>query len=459
MSYLDLDFKTPTQNKKNVKRAASRPFNKLLLVLSTFSAIITIAFVFLLPSSNTEAPSTQTNNLPIKQNNAIVETIDIPTQPNTTIEQSNTLRIEKPKLESSLSTKSITINHGDTLSSAFNKQGIKASVLYKVINDSKEGNLLKSIRKGEKFDFIFSNNKLSQLLYHPDITQTYSFSKNANGKFTSALSTNPLEAIPVYREGTIDSSLFLAASNSDIPDNITMNMVGIFGWDIDFALDIRKDDSFKLIYNELYQDGEKIKNGQILAAEFTNRGEIFQAILYTDLNGNSNYYSPDGKSMRKAFLRNPVKFSRISSRFTKSRKHPIHGFKRPHRGVDYAASRGTPIYSAGDGKIIFKGRKGGYGRTIIVQHGGKYTTLYAHLNSYNRKIKKWSRVKQGQTIGYVGKSGTATGYHLHYEFRLSGVHRNPLTVKLPAARPINKQYKDSFNQTKDKLLSMLRIMG
>ena len=163
--------------------------------------------------------------------------------------------------------------------------------------------------------------------------------------------------------------------------------------------------------------------------------------------------------MRKAFLRNPVKFSRISSRFTTKRWHPVLSKWRSHKGVDYAASRGTPIFAAGDGRVVHKGRKGGYGRAIVIKHGGKYTTLYGHLNSYNKNIRQGKRVKQGQTIGYVGSSGLATGPHLHYEFRVSGVHRNPLTVRLPAAQPINKKYKDSFLQAKDKLLNMLRIMG
>lgn len=461
MSYLDLDFKISKQNSNPRNRALSRSFNMRLFIFSAISAFMALSLVILLPStSDNKISTTQILNLATQPNSAIAEVAAIPSESFQLAikEKTESSPLNRP-LETSLSSKSITIKHGDTLSSAFDKQGIKPSVLYKVMNDSKEGGMLKSIRKGERFEFIFSNNKLIQLLYHPDMIQTYSFSKNSKGQFISALSRNPLEAIPVYREGIIDSSLFLAAAKNDIPVNVIMNMVAIFGWDIDFALDIRKGDSFKLIYSELYQDGVTIKNGQILSAEFTNRNTTYQAILYTDPKGNSNYYSPDGKSMRKAFLRNPVKFSRISSRFTTKRWHPVLSKWKSHKGVDYAASRGTPIFATGDGRVVYKGRKGGYGRTIVIKHGGKYTTLYAHLNSYNRKVRSGSRVKQGQTIAYVGSSGLATGPHLHYEFRVSGAHRNPLTVKLPAAQPINKKYNASFQQTKDRLLNMLRIMG
>ncbi len=477
MSYLNLDFKKPIQNVKHGKNKLFPSFFRPVFILSIISAIIAISFVaFLSRSPKTTLPITEPIALKTQPSTTNKETIPIPSNRTKTniaiapvVEKTPTTKFSTPIAEKKspqmlpeaipLIKKSITIKNGDTLSSAFNNQGISASVLYNVINDSKDGRLLKSIRQGEKFDFIFKENKLTKLLYHPDITQTYSFSKDSSGKFTSKLNTNPLDATPVYREGVIESSLFVAAANSNIPVNIIMNMVGIFGWDIDFSLDIRKGDHFKIIYNELYQDGVKIKTGVILAAEFTNRGKTYQAVLYTDPKNDSNYYSPDGKSMRKAFLRNPVKFSRISSRFTTKRWHPVLSKWRSHKGVDYAASRGTPIYAAGDGKIIHAGRKGGYGNTVIIKHGGKYTTLYAHMNSFNKNVRKGRRIKQGQTIGYVGSTGLVTGPHLHYEFRVSGVHRNPLTVKLPAAQPINKKYKSDFDINKDKLLNMLNVMG
>ena len=231
----------------------------------------------------------------------------------------------------------------------------------------------------------------------------------------------------------------------------------MFGWDVDFALDIRKGDSFSLLFEQHYLDGEKLRDGKILAAEFTNQGNKYRAILFTDPEGNSQYYSEDGKSMRKAFLRSPVDFRRISSTFQRERFHPVLGKKRPHRGVDYAAASGTPIKAAGDGKVIFRGVKGGYGNTVVLQHGSNITTLYAHMSRFRKGVTSGSRVKQGQTIGYVGKSGLATGPHLHYEFRINGVHRNPLTVKLPDAAPIQAKYKAEFMEQSRQLLAQLDL--
>lgn len=238
-----------------------------------------------------------------------------------------------------------------------------------------------------------------------------------------------------------------------------MQLASIFGWDIDFALDIRKGDHFSLLYEQQYLDGEKLRDGRILAAEFTNQDRTYQAVLFTDPKGRGLYYAPDGSSMRKAFLRSPVDFRRISSKFQRERYHPVLGKKRPHRGVDYAAKIGTPIKAAGDGKVIFRGTKGGYGRTVIVQHGGNITTLYAHMSGYRRGVTTGTRVQQGQIIGYVGKSGLATGPHLHYEFRLNGAHRNPLTVKLPDAKPIAAEYRELFQIQSKQLLAQLKLFN
>jgi murein DD-endopeptidase MepM/ murein hydrolase activator NlpD len=255
--------------------------------------------------------------------------------------------------------------------------------------------------------------------------------------------------------GTINSSLFVAAQKAGLPDNLTMELANIFGWDIDFALDIREGDKFTILYEELYLDGEKVENGDILAAEFINSGKIFQAIRYTDQGGNTDYYSPDGKSMRKQFLRTPVEFSRISSGFSLGRKHPVLNRIRAHKGVDYAASTGTPIKATANGKIIHRGSKGGYGNAIIIQHGTQYSTLYAHMSRYKGGLRKGSRVKQGQIIGYVGSSGLATGPHLHYEFRVNGVHRDPLRVKLPGAPPLDKKYMADFKVKASNMIARL----
>ncbi|HEB99883.1 MAG TPA: M23 family peptidase [Thiotrichales bacterium] len=293
----------------------------------------------------------------------------------------------------------------------------------------------------------YERNRLERLLV----------SRAADGFKAEVIERAP-ERATAHATATIDSSLFLAAQKAGLSDNLTMELAGIFGWDIDFALDIRRGDRFTVIYEELFLDGEKIGNGDILAAEFVNQGHVYRAVRYTDASGRTSYYAPDGHSMRKAFLRTPVAFSRISSRFSLGRKHPILNRIRAHKGVDYAAPYGTPIKATGDGKVIFIGRKGGYGKAVILRHGSRYTTLYAHMSRFARGLHSGSRVRQGQVIGYVGKSGLATGPHLHYEFRINGVHRNPLTVKLPAAAPIDRRYRADFEQKSRTLLAQLDLV-
>ena len=259
--------------------------------------------------------------------------------------------------------------------------------------------------------------------------------------------------------GTIDSSLFEAGQRAGLSDNIIMQMAEIFGWDVDFALDIRAGDRFALLFEEQLKDGERIGEGPIVAAEFTNRGRRIRAIRYVDPTGRADYFSPDGRSMRKAFLRTPVNFTRISSRFSFSRRHPILHKMRAHRGVDYAAPRGTAVKASGDGRVVFAGRKGGYGRTVILQHGSAYTTLYAHLARIPKGVRPGKRVEQGQVIGSVGSTGLATGPHLHYEFRVRGVHRDPLKVKLPQAAPLAEGYMADFREKAGPLLARLELSG
>ena len=227
------------------------------------------------------------------------------------------------------------------------------------------------------------------------------------------------------------SSLFLDGKKAGLSEKLIIQLAKIFAWDIDFALNIQPDDQFTLIYEKLYVDGEEYDTGNILAAEFVTRGQIFRALRYLSNRGKVNYYDPEGNNLRKAFLRTPVEFTRISSRFNLRRRHPVLNRIRAHKGVDYAAPKGTPVRATGNGRIRFMGTQRGYGRVIVVQHQQKYTTLYAHLLHFDKKIRRSTTVRQGQVIGYVGKSGLASGYHLHYEFRVNKIHRNPLTVKLP----------------------------
>ena len=256
--------------------------------------------------------------------------------------------------------------------------------------------------------------------------------------------------------GVIQSSLFEAGVVAGMSDRITMDMAGIFEWDIDFIQDVREGDAFTVIYEEIWRDGVKLRNGAIVAAEFVNQGKAYRAARYKDATGRSDYYTPDGRSVRKAFIRAPINFTRISSNFNPSRRHPVLNTIRAHRGVDYAAPTGTPIRAAGDGKVLFRGIQGGYGNVIILQHGSNITTLYGHMSKFG-KTRVGGRVKQGDVIGYVGKSGLATGPHLHYEYRVNGAHRNPRTVSLPPADPVPAEYQEDFRTATDTLWQQLDL--
>ncbi|PHS69765.1 MAG: peptidase M23 [Methylophaga sp.] len=363
------------------------------------------------------------------------------------------------KIEPNITWKEISVKSGDNLSLIFSRVGLSASDVYHVAQLGKEIKPLLNLKPGQIIRFGIDNESsdkkiLKQLDIQLSAIKKLSITATDNG-FVANTTTRDLEKRQSHASGTIESSLFEAGLQSGLSDKLVMELAYIFGWDIDFSLDLRQDDSFSLIFDEDYLDGDKISDGVILAAEFTNQGKTYRAIRYTDTNELSGYYAPNGDSMRKTFSRSPVHFSRISSKFNPNRKHPVLKTSRPHRGVDYAAARGTPITATGDGKVDFVGRKGGYGRTIVLSHGGKYTTLYAHMSSYRKGIKRGKRVKQGDTIGYIGSSGLATGPHLHYEFRVNGVHRNPLTVALPKAEPLPKKYLADFSKKAQPFLASL----
>jgi murein DD-endopeptidase MepM/ murein hydrolase activator NlpD len=349
----------------------------------------------------------------------------------------------------------VKVKSGDSLAKIFSQLDLSPQQLHQVLTSDSAAHNLKKIYPGQTIRLLTSPEAgLLQLDYQIDELNALKV-RRLGDNFDIVTSHRIPERRIINATGTIDSSLFIAAQNAGLSNNMTMELANIFGWDIDFVLDIRRGDQFALLYEELYLDGEKIGDGEILAAVFVNQGSTFQAVRYTDQSGRTDYYSLDGKSMRKAFLRTPVEFSRISSRFSLGRKHPILNRIRAHKGVDYAATTGTPVKATGDGKIIHRGRKGGYGNAIIIQHGTKYSTLYGHLSKFRGGLKTGSRVRQGQVIGYVGSTGLATGPHLHYELRVDGVHRDPLRVKLPGADPLPEKYRKDFEEKSATLIAQL----
>ena len=349
---------------------------------------------------------------------------------------------------------SLKVRSGDNLSLIFDRMHISPAVLHEIMSLGQDVAILKRLMPNHELRFQFDNGALEALQYDVSLTDTLHITKQDSGYTAETIKTE-LETHITSTSGVITHSLFLTAQRAGLSDNLTMQLIELYGWDIDFALDIREGDRFYVIYEEKFKDGVKVQDGAILAAEFVNQDKSFRAVRYTHADGYTDYYNEEGYSMRKAFLRTPVNFTRISSGFSLGRKHPVLNTIRAHRGVDYAAPTGTPIKATGDGIVTFAGYKGGYGNVVILRHGEKYSTLYGHMSRFAKGISNGKRVKQGQAIGYVGMTGLATGPHLHYEFHVNGVHRNPLTVELPKALGIPGDLMADFRAKTNPVMSQL----
>ena len=352
------------------------------------------------------------------------------------------------------------VKPGDNLALIFQRQGIPARELQRLLASNPLGPRLKSIFPGHKFTFTFSQNDaetqtLVKLAYSPGPLEALEFER-VGDQFVGRVVTQEPERTTAYKHAVIDHSLFVASQRAGLDDAVTMRLAQIFQWDIDFVLDIRTGDEFFVLYEELFLGEEFIGFGKILAAEFINQGDSYQALRYTDEADASGYYNPQGDSMRKAFLRAPVEFSRISSSFNLRRVHPLFKRTMPHRGIDYAAPTGTPILAAGSGTVTGASRSKANGNFVVIKHGEEFVTKYLHLSKFARGVRRGARVEQGQTIGYVGSTGWATAAHLHYEFLVNGVHMNPRTVKLPDAAPIRPLKLTRFNNQATPLMSRLQ---
>lgn len=338
------------------------------------------------------------------------------------------------------------IKPGDNLSMVFDRVGLSAREVLNVVNSSTEGKALTRMFPGESLEFIIDGNEiLIEVIRRKSLLESIHFTRSdEKAEFIVTTRTRQPEVRVVYRSAKVSDSLSMSAERADISPSTTMNMANIFSGVIDFVLDVRNGDQFTVAYEEHFLDGEKIDDGAIIAAQYVNRGKSFNAYRYTDPDGDIGYYNEEGVSMRKAFLRAPLDFTRVSSRFNMRRLHPITKQVKPHRGIDYAAPTGTPIFSTGDGRVIESNYNNANGHYIFIRHGESYITKYLHL--HKRFAKKDQRVKQGQIIGQVGSTGYSTGPHLHYEFLVNGVHRNPRTIlkKLPKAKRLNPKYKSDF---------------
>ena len=353
------------------------------------------------------------------------------------------------------STRTVVVRPGDNLALIFGREGLSAQELHRLVSAEPLGSRLSDIAPGEEFSLqLGEDDELLSLSYALDPLRTLNFTREGDRFHGEEVIAEP-QRKSSYKQGIIDHSLFMASQRAGLPDNMTMKLAQIFQWDIDFVLDIRDGDSFYVLLEEEYLDGEFIGFGNILAAEFINQGDSYRAVRYVGPNGEADYFDPAGRSMRKAFLKAPVSFTRISSNFNLRRKHPLWKSTMPHRGTDYAAPRGTPVLASGDGVVATAAKGRANGNYVVLRHGEQFVTKYLHLSRFARGIRSGRRVQQGDTIGYVGATGWATGPHLHYEFLVNGVHQNPRTVKLPDAEPVPAVETKRFEESTAPLLASL----
>jgi len=351
----------------------------------------------------------------------------------------------------------LVVQAGDSLSVLFERNDLSSNDMHNMLRaaNAHKSSLLRLL-PGQKIHVKRSlevARHVEELVLRLDFEHQLRIYADAEGYISEAIKL-PVKTQTVAAHGTIKGSLYASANRAGLPKKFIPEMMKIFRYDIDFTR-LQPGDEFSVVYERQVIEG-KTRASKILAVKFTNSGQTFRAVRYQDDTGYTDYYTPKGNSLRKAFLRAPLEYTRISSRFNLTRRHPILHKIRAHRGVDFAAPKGTPVYAAGDGVIEFVGRKRGYGKTIVVKHNfGNYSTLYAHLSGFQEKLKKGQRVRQGHTIGFVGSTGLSTGNHLHYEFRIKGVHKDPLTVKLPKSTPLPKEYKADFLKQTQHIVAQL----
>ena len=352
------------------------------------------------------------------------------------------LRESSASVTDSIPWESIQIRSGDSLVRIFKRLDLDVAQAIEISKLPKAKPLI-SLRTGPYLKIQRDGRDLMALRYQPNI-RTFLQVTAGNHTFVTEIIEREFEL--QEREVTVEvtDSLYQSALRAGLPESVIYRVAEIFQWELDFGRDVKRGDRLTVIYEERSLDAKKVGNGPILAVRFENDGVLREAIRYVDSEGTAAYYTPEGKSLQRAFLRTPVPGRRVTSGFSYNRLHPILKVRRPHLGVDYGAPRGTPIVATADGKVIRASRKGGYGKTIILRHGQNYRTLYAHLSRYAKGLRKGKWVKKGQVIGYVGSTGLSTGPHLHYEIHVDGKARNPLSLKLPRAAPISKEDKANY---------------
>ena len=350
------------------------------------------------------------------------------------------------------------IQPGDTLSSIFSGMEIDKRLVYKIANTDEDRKGITRLIPKQKLLFRFSADDQLNLMVHEQSMLKSTHYRITEGEIEKEIKERPVELRIESARGTINESLFADALRVGLSTKLVMQLANIFNYDIDFAREVREGDHFSVIYETQFIDGNLYDSGRVVAAEFVNQGKTYRVVRYEDSEGQIDYLNEEGQSRKKAFIRTPLNFTRISSVFSKGRFHPVLKRWRAHKGVDYAAPTGTKIWAAGNGTIHFIGRQRGYGKVIYIKHGKKYMTVYGHLNGFRKGLKKGSKVSQGDIIGYVGQTGLATGPHLHYEFRINGKHVDPLKHTLPPPAPITGKELIRFRTFAEPLFHELDLL-
>jgi murein DD-endopeptidase MepM/ murein hydrolase activator NlpD len=370
--------------------------------------------------------------------------------------EEHSLEEEQDDTENNNDWTTITTHSGDSLASVFKRVGLSQQTLLAVVQDNRYANYLSGIKPNQQIQFLIREKVLEQLILPLNATEMLIVSHKGT-RYVSTINSREMNSHNQYVTATIRGSLYATAQRMAIPSKLIRQMTEIFNWEINFAKDIRTGDQFSILYNAFYVDDKWVSTGDILAVSYTNRGTVHQAVRHVNASGESDYFTPKGVSLKKAFSRYPIKFSHISSTFSLSRKHPILHYSRPHKGVDLAAPIGTPIQATGDGIIQILGHQNDYGNMIKIVHNKTYSSIYGHLLKFQKGLSKGDHVKRGQIIGYVGQTGLATGPHCHYEFHVHQSPKNPTTIELPRADPISSRELASFKANANVLLARLKL--
>lgn len=426
----------------------SRRFKWLLARLAPYAAVASAALILWhaardTPSSVAYAPA------PLLYPNAPAAAVPTTATPKTPVQLP--VMAQQASIGSTIE---VIVGRNDTLDAIFRRMALDTADLAAIRQLPGIRQSLDFLKPGDAIKVTHNDGEIKELTRKVSETQTLKVVRQEAG-FAARMIEDPVETQIRTATATIDSSLFQAAEAANISDTVALRLANVFAWDIDFVLDIREGDRFTAVYEQIYQDGKYLRDGEVLAAEFINAGRVYRAVRFVSESGRAGYYTPDGAPMRKAFLRAPVEFTRVSSGFNPHRLHPILNLIRGHMGTDYAAPTGTPVHAAGDGRVSFAGQRGGYGNALILAHSNSVSTLYGHMSRFARQVRVGTRVQQGEVIGYVGMTGLATGPHLHYEYLVNGVHKNPQTVQLAGAEPLRAVALQKFRAEVAPLLADL----